>query len=98
MPEASAFVSQCYVTIDGTPVPDEFMANLAEITVENSLHMPDVATVVLNDSSLQWIDSPLLAPGKALEISGRGTADRAKTRSVFDGEIVELEPEFGAAT
>src|SRR5215470_13470348 len=98
MPEASSLISQCHLKIDGSPVPDEFMKSLAEVTVENSLHMPDVATVILNDPSLRWIDNAMLAPGKSLEVSTMSTAERSRSRPVFDGEIVEIEPEFGNKT
>jgi phage protein D len=98
MPETSTFVSHCDVRIDGTRVPAELMGSVSEITVENSLHMPDVATLVLWDPGLRWIDSPLLGPGRAIEITAVGTAGRKSARPVFDGEIVELEPEFGAKT
>jgi phage protein D len=98
MPDGNTLISQCHLKIDGTLVSTEFNASLAEVTVENSLHMPDVATVILSDPTLHWIDSPLLAPGKALEVSTTATAERSRSRPVFDGEIVELEPEFGNKT
>jgi phage protein D len=98
MSDARTFISQCRVRLDRRRVPEEFMSSLAEITVENSLHMPDVATVVLNDPGLRWIDDPLLTPGTTLEIHALGSRGATTGRPVFDGEIVELEPEFGAKT
>jgi phage protein D len=98
MPDASTLVSQCFVKIDGTLVSEEFMRDLFEVVVDNSLHMPDVATIVVNDAALKWIDDALLSPGRAIEISTSATPQGSKARPVFDGEIVEVEPEFGAKT
>jgi phage protein D len=96
--EAVGSISHFFVTLSGTLVAEEFMRDLSEITVENSLHMPDVATVVLNDPGLKWIDDPRLEPGKPLELSAMPTPAGSKARPLFDGEIVGIEPEFGAAT
>jgi phage protein D len=98
MPEASTLISQCHLKIDGSTVADDFMSSLAEVVVENSLHMPDVATIVLNDPALRWIDNATVAPGKSVEVSTTGTAQQSRSRPVFDGEIVELEPEFSGKT
>jgi phage protein D/phage baseplate assembly protein gpV len=95
--DAPALISHVYLTLRGTDAPEALMQSLVEVTVESSLHLPDVATVVLNDPGLQWIDHELLAPGTALVIS---TTSRNGTSAqpIFDGEIVELEPDFQPAT
>lgn len=95
MPEASALATQFHVKIDGAFVSADFMHDVFELTVQNSLHLPDVATIVLNDARLKWIDDALLSPGKAIEILGTAAPERSKSQAIFDGEIVELEPEFG---
>jgi phage protein D/phage baseplate assembly protein gpV len=91
MPDTSNLLSQFYVKIDGTDASEEFMHDLIEVTVESSLHLPDVATLTLHDRRLQYIDDPHLAPGKTLEISAKSGQ---KSDPLFDGEIVELEPDF----
>ena len=95
MPDNSNLLSQIYVKIDGTEVTDEFMGDLLEVSVENSLHLPDVATLVLHDARLHWIDDASLVPGKAVQISAK-TGRQEKL--LFDGEIVELEPDFATNT
>src|SRR4030095_3667499 len=72
------------------------MRDVFEVTVQNSLHLPDVATIVLNDPKLKWIDDTLLSPGKSIEIHGTAAPTPTKADVIFDGEIVELEPEFGS--
>ncbi len=98
MPDASSLISQFHLKIDGTEVSEEFMRDMLEVVVDNSLHMPDVATLVMNDPRLRWIDDAMLVPGKTVEVSATATAKESKSKPVFDGEIVELEPEFGITT
>lgn len=95
MADTSHLLSQFYVKLDGSDASEEFMRDLMEITVENSLHLPDVATLQLHDPHLLWIDADSLAPGKSVQISARGPAGE---KLIFDGEIVELEPDFHPAT
>src|SRR6266511_2214672 len=73
------------------------MHSLVEATVESSLHLPDVATVVLNDPKLLWIDHQLLAPGTPLIVSAKSPTG-SSSPTIFDGEIVELEPDFRPGT
>jgi phage protein D/phage baseplate assembly protein gpV len=91
---ASTLISQAYVKLDGENAPYEFMHDLVDITVESSIHLPAVATMLIHDASLRWIDFPALAPGKPLVISTKGTRQGQAEQIVFDGEIVELEPGF----
>lgn len=98
MADAAGSVSHFIVKLSGELVAPGLMSAISEITVENSLHMPDAATIVLNDPALEWIDDPALAPGKAIEISGSASTVDSPSRPVFDGEIVGLEPEFSGAT
>jgi phage protein D len=39
-----------------------------------------------------------MAPGKAIEIHTKATPEKSKARPVFDGEFVELEPQFEQGT
>jgi phage protein D len=95
MPENQNLLSQLYIKIDGADVSDDFMSDLLEVTVENSLHLPDVATIVLHDTRLHWIDDGSLMPGKSVQISAK---TEKQAQPLFDGEIVEIEPEFDAST
>jgi len=95
---SSKLVTQFHVKIDGTFVPEAFMQDVFEVSVQNSLHLPDVATIILNDKKLTWIDDALCAPGKEVQVLGTASPEKSKAGAIFDGEIVELEPEFGAKT
>jgi phage protein D len=78
-----------YLKIDGQQPRAELTADIETITVESSLHMPDVATITLHDQELRWADSDELSPGKPIMISAKvGRSEKP----VFDGEVVEIEP------
>jgi type VI secretion system (T6SS) baseplate-like injector VgrG len=95
MADTSHLLSQFYVKLEGADAPEELMHDLLEVTVESSLHLPDVATLVLNDSRLRWVDDARLEPGKALLVSAKA-GGREGEKPLFDGEIVEIEPELGS--
>jgi phage protein D len=93
MPDIQRLLSQCYITLNGKGAPGEMMRDLEQATVETSLHLPDVATLALHDPQLRWLDDQRLAPGTPLRITMRSAR---KDMEVFDGEIVEIEPDFGS--
>jgi phage protein D len=97
MPDTGTLVSHFYLELEGAgeSVVHEMMDDLVSITMESSLHLPDVATIVLHDTRLKWIDDAKLEPGKSLKISAKASGAEG---SVFDGEIVELEPDFAGQT
>ncbi len=86
-------VSDFYLKLDGADAPLELVQDILEITVENSLHLPDVATIIINDRRLKWVDDSRLMPGKLLVVNVR---HKHTTETIFDGEIVEVEPHFDA--
>ena len=95
MPDTQHLLSQIYIILNGAEAPDDLSRDLLEVTVENTLHLPDVATIALNDSKLRWIDDDRLKPGVAVTIK---TGTGQESQVVFDGEIVEIEPDFRAST
>jgi phage protein D/phage baseplate assembly protein gpV len=89
--DTTGLLSQFYISVNGEPLNATLGRNLEEATVENSLHLPDVAVLRLNDPQGRWVDDPRLGPGKTLEITARSGREQ---HPLFDGEIVELEPDF----
>ena len=71
MPDTTLLLSQFYIKIDGQLASEPLMHNLMDATVENSLHLPDVATLTLHDPDGKWVDDGSLSPGKTLEISAK---------------------------
>lgn len=93
----AGLLGHVYLQIDGATAPEEMLRSLVAVTVESSLHLPDAATLAIHDSRLQWIDDERLAPGRTVGLSFRA-ADGRQMDKIFDGEVVELESEFGLAT
>lgn len=86
-------VSDFYLQLDGADAPVQMMRDVLSISVESSMHLPDVATIVLNDQRLKWVDDSALEVGKKLVVKVK---DVRTTETIFDGEIVEIEPGFEA--
>jgi len=91
VPDSTTLLSQVYVELDGQTAPAEFVQDALDVTVENSLHLPDVATLTINDPRGAWVDDDRLAPGRSVKIATRVGQSQ---HSIFDGEVVELEPEY----
>jgi uncharacterized protein involved in type VI secretion and phage assembly len=96
MAEKQNLISQFYLEVEGmgeSPLL-ELQRDLLSVTVESSLHLPDVATLRISDTSLRWIDEKSLEPGKRLKVSAKGAQSQSE-QPLFEGEIIELEPDFG---
>lgn len=91
MTDTTKLQSHFYIKLQGRDAPADLLQELEDITVESSLHLPDVATFVIHDSRLHWIDDESLAPGTPVQISSRLGTTKGP---LFDGEIVEIEPNF----
>lgn len=95
MPDANFIQGQCYLVLGGEPASAALMGDLELATIESSLHLPDVATLVVHDPRLHWVDHASLECGVSLRISARFGP---REEQIFDGEIVEIEPEYTAGT
>ncbi len=85
-------VSHFHIKVDGQTIPKEYALKLHSLVVESHLNLASMAEISFTDSNLQFIDGSLLEPGKSVQIfvpSGSG-----EEQKLFDGEIVELEPNF----
>jgi uncharacterized protein involved in type VI secretion and phage assembly len=91
MPNTPHLFSQLYIAIGGANAPEDLMRDLLGITVESSLHLPDVATITLHDPRLRWIDEALLEPGTKIRVTAKAAGEE---QPLFDGEVVEIEPAF----
>jgi phage protein D len=93
MPENENLFSGLSVKMTSEDMAVKFKRDLLEVTIENSLHLPDAATFVLQDAGLSWIDDPRLLQGTSIEVSAK-TSVKASEEKIFAGEIVEIEPSF----
>ena len=88
-------LSHFFIKIDGENAPEDLMNSLIDVTVEDSVHLPDMFAIRVQDSRLHWVDAETLAEGKLIEISAMAHNSR-KTEKLITGEITAVEPEFGA--
>lgn len=89
-----AHVSHFALHIDGVKASPQMMDEILEFTVENSIHLPDMATFRIHDSDFKWLDSEMIQEGKIIEI--RGGEEQNTLQSLFNGEITGLELDLAA--
>jgi len=97
MPAQQKLMDHLYVKVDGQDLPLAAMNDLIEVTVDSSLHLPDMFTLHVHDEALKWLDTDALPLGKEVEISALPEAGGA-SQILTQGEITALEPDFGDST
>lgn len=86
-------VSHLYLALDGTPVAQELLQQIIEVTVDQDVHLPGMFTVRLTDPALALLEKGPFDLAKTIEIAGEN-ANREKI-VLLQGEITALEPDFG---
>lgn len=80
--------------IGGSQAPKKVLDDLVECCVENSLDLPDMCTIRIEDNQFVWLDSDLFQEGKAIETQCGEEVQALQT--VFKGEIVSVELDLSA--
>jgi phage protein D len=101
------YTSTLTLKIDGTAATDALLADILQVSVEESLHLPGMFTLVINNNyypgntaDAAWTHDALFAIGKTVEIGfTSSTTDAteyatAKTATVLKGEITAIEAQF----
>ena len=88
-------VSTLYLNIDGKDMTPDAVRMIDEITVDSSLQLPDVATVTLRDPQGLLIDDETYRLGARIRVIAQVKSNQ---ETVFDGELVEVEPRFSRGT
>jgi phage protein D/phage baseplate assembly protein gpV len=89
------YITQFLIKIGGSDVSKAFMADLIEVVVDTTLHMPGMFTIELRDAELEWVDDAQLDLGKEVQISVQVGGDLGgESGALFKGEITALEPHF----
>jgi len=86
-------LSQIYIKISGSAASEKLMYDIDEVVVDTSLHLPNMFTIRLNDSSLEWMDSNTFDLGKEVEISAKAI-EASQKEKLMEGEVTAIEPEF----
>jgi phage protein D/phage baseplate assembly protein gpV len=84
------------IKVNGARLDPKWMDMLLDVQVRDNLRLPDTAVVRLRDSTGENIDTHPLKPAAKLEILFSAT-DTQTVKTIFEGEIVALEPEFQEA-
>ncbi len=79
------------ISIDGTPLSEAIRPKVAFATVDNSLALPDLAVVELDDPGFQLMGTNGIRVGSSLKIEVTTTHESI---SIFVGEITALDSVF----
>ncbi len=95
--EAEKHVAGVDVLASGSPLDPTIRDTMLEVRVRDTLLLPSSATLRVADPSGDNIDRLFtsLGIGKDIEIKTSSTGATA-TKSIFKGQVVAFEPEFGA--
>jgi len=83
------------ILVDGTEVATEHMNRVKEVRVVDYLRLPDVCTLQVTYPRGEGVDTHPFEIGKPLEVR-LGAPEELMPELLFKGQIVTLEPEFGA--
>jgi len=86
-----AQVATWTIKIGGTLVSADFMDAMIEAEVDQSLLLPAMFVIRLNDPDLKWIDEASLDIGKPVEIWADNDGNKG---TLIQGEITAIEPRF----
>jgi len=67
MPTQQKLMDHLFVKVDGQDLSPAIMNDLIEVTVDSSLHLPDMFTLHIHDEALKWLDTDALPLGKEVE-------------------------------
>ncbi|MEH1828096.1 MAG: VgrG-related protein [Nostoc sp.] len=109
MPKKSLYLSEPKIQIDGKPASPELMKDLLQITIEESLHLPAMFTLVIHNSYIPtsdrpenkaWRHEPLFKIGKKVKLgfTSSTTLDNnfqdEVEKILIEGEITGMEVHF----
>jgi phage protein D/phage baseplate assembly protein gpV len=83
------------ILVGGDELSQEHRDRIKEIRVVDHLRLPDVCTVSIQFPKAEGIDSQPFEIGKKIEVR-LGAREREAPETLFKGDVVSLEPIFGA--
>jgi phage protein D len=84
--------TQISLRLSGAAIPEEVMANLHSVVVDQQAHLPSMFVLRFHDPNLELLDKGPFDLTKEVEISAESQAGGNIT--LIKGEITALEPEF----
>jgi phage protein D/phage baseplate assembly protein gpV len=82
-------ISRIYLSFDGAEASQEVIDSIISVEVDDSLILPDMFAIHLQDSELRWIDDDTFSVGKSVDIS---TGEGSTKVKILSGEITGIEP------
>ena len=104
----ATYRSQFSLTIDGTPASEDLIADILQVSAEESLHQLGMFTLIISnnyfygDSTAPWKHMSKFAIGKKVKIGLTASTtedpdfDDASSAYVLEGEITAIETDFTA--
>jgi uncharacterized protein involved in type VI secretion and phage assembly len=83
------------ITLNGKRLDPAVAQAIIELCVEQTLGLPDRATIRLADPELELVDGDTFAVGRALQVRLGSPISNDAPATVFSGEVVTLEAEIG---
>jgi phage protein D/phage baseplate assembly protein gpV len=93
--KAEEHVASYDVLIDGQDLAQEQKDRIKEIRIVDFLRLPDVCTIHVTYPKGEGVDTMPFEIGKALEVR-LGAKEALAPVTLFKGQMVTIEPEFGA--
>jgi len=78
-----------YLKFDKAEAPPEIIDSIVSVEVDDSLILPDMFAIHLQDTERRWIDDDMFSVGKSVVIS---TGTGSKKVKIVSGEITGIEP------
>ena len=97
MPQDESLIRQLYVRIAGTALDTAIMDDLYSVEVDSNLSLPDMATLRFHDPNAGLTNDGPFALGAELQV-GVGDEQGRGDSTLFVGEIMAIEPDFGEGT
>lgn len=82
-------ISRIYLSFDGAEASQEVIDSIVSVEVDDSLILPDMFAIHLQDPELRWIDDDTFSVGKSVDIS---TGEGSTKVKILSGEITGVEP------
>ena len=103
---SASYTAKPLLQIDGTAASDDLINDILQISVEESLHLPGMFTLIINNdyfpgtADTTWKHQSKFAIGKKIKIGFTSSTTEdpdfaaATTEYVLEGEITAIEAEF----
>lgn len=93
----NSMLDQFKITVDGQTPSAALERSIIEVVIDDSLHLPDMFSIRVQDPDLEWVDSDWFKIGAQVEIyasaASQGTRSGAEGQ-LIQGEITAISPNF----